>query len=34
MAPVIAFLNEPLVAALARRDPLARATGDERTRRR
>jgi uncharacterized protein (TIGR02453 family) len=34
MAPLIAFLNEPLVAALARRDPLARATGDERTRRR
>jgi uncharacterized protein (TIGR02453 family) len=26
MAPVITFLNEPLVAALARRDPLARET--------
>jgi uncharacterized protein (TIGR02453 family) len=34
MAPVIEFLNEPLVAALARRDPLVRAAGDERTRRR
>ncbi len=34
MAPVIAFLNEPLVAALARRDPLVLAAGDERTRRR
>ena len=34
MAPVIAFLNEPLVAALARRDPLAREAGDERARRR
>ena len=34
MAPVIAFLNEPLVAALARRDPLALAAGDQRARRR
>jgi uncharacterized protein (TIGR02453 family) len=34
MAPVVHFLNEPLVAALARRDPLVRADGDGRTRRR
>lgn len=34
MAPVIEFLNEPLVAALARRDPLLDAAEDVRTRRR
>ncbi len=34
MAPVIDFLNAPLVAALARRDPLLHEAGDERIRRR
>lgn len=34
MAPLIALLNEPLVAAAARRDPLVQAAGNERTRRR
>ena len=33
MAPVIAFLNEPLVAALARRDPLTREAPVKRGRR-
>ncbi len=34
MAPAIHFLNEPLVAQLARRDPLAHPPGGERSRRR
>jgi uncharacterized protein (TIGR02453 family) len=34
MAPVIDFLNQPLVAAAARRDPLFEEAGNSRTRRR